>query len=488
MVMNRYPHGQLHEQIPLSGVGYKPFGPVSGYSFGNRQALTREHDLDYQITGIVSPALELHFGRDPVGNIDSLSAGSGSEPPVEQYAYDALYRLEAVLSDTGSSIESYDYDLVGNRLSKTVDAGTEPYQYASTSHHLIEVGGSERAYDAVGNLLSDQKGQTSFTYGDHDRMSEFSSDRLEASYRYNGRGERTYKAVRKGRSTQQVYYVYDESGRLLSELTYADGGYFLSVRREYVYLEDLPVAVLDYDSGLSVYYIHADHLGTPRAATDSGGTKRWAWPFQSNPFGELAPDEDPEGSGEKFTLNLRFPGQYYDSDSGLHYNYFRDYEPQTGRYVQSDPIGIAAGVNMFDYVGSSPIVYSDPLGLKVWSCKSPMGCNPGEQISRNSFWYHECLSVTNQDGSISCNSTTAAGDGASDFFRSDGRATSERKDYYHQDSCTIVDGDDSRCAEICILSTWSHSRPRYSLLGPHGMNCQDYSRELLSRCQRECSR
>jgi len=355
--------GEMHEQTLFNGVGYEPFGPVSGYSFGNRQALTREHDLDYQITGIVSPALELDFGRDPVGNIDSLSAGSGSEPPVEQYAYDALYRLEAVLSDTGSSIESYDYDLVGNRLSKTVDAGTELYQYASTSHHLIEVGGSERAYDAVGNLLSDQAGQTGFTYGDHDRMSEFSSDRLEASYRYNGRGERTYKAVRKGRSTQQVYYVYDESGRLLSELTYADGGYFLSVRREYVYLEDLPVAVLDYDSGLSVYYIHADHLGTPRAATDSGGTKRWAWPFQSNPFGELAPDEDPEGSGEKFTLNLRFPGQYYDSESGLHYNYFRDYEPQTGRYVQSDPIGLVGGPATYLYGYASPLTFSDPFGL-----------------------------------------------------------------------------------------------------------------------------
>jgi len=107
------------------------------------------------------------------------------------------------------------------------------------------------------------------------------------------------------------------------------------------------------------------HLGTPRAATDSGGTKRWAWPFQSNPFGELAPDEDPEGSGEKFILNLRFPGQYYDSESGLHYNYFRDYEPQTGRYVQSDPIGLASGeTSTYLYVGGNPLFYSDVKGLR----------------------------------------------------------------------------------------------------------------------------
>ena len=111
------------------------------------------------------------------------------------------------------------------------------------------------------------------------------------------------------------------------------------------------------------YICYADHLGTPRAITrPSDNQVVWKWE-NSDPFGANLPNEDPSGTGTNTKYNLRFPGQYYDQETGTHYNYYRDYDSSTGRYIQSDPIGLRGGINTYAYVEGNPLSFTDPMGL-----------------------------------------------------------------------------------------------------------------------------
>jgi RHS repeat-associated protein len=119
-------------------------------------------------------------------------------------------------------------------------------------------------------------------------------------------------------------------------------------------------------AGLTILYLHADHLGTPRVATDESQTVVWRNPPTTEPFGMALPEEDPDGDGRLTTIHLRFPGQYFDQETQAHYNYFRDhYFPELGRYGQSDPIGLAGGINTYGYAEGSPLNFSDRTGLET---------------------------------------------------------------------------------------------------------------------------
>jgi RHS repeat-associated protein len=127
-----------------------------------------------------------------------------------------------------------------------------------------------------------------------------------------------------------------------------------------------------------LYFVHVDHLNTPRLAADDQQRTVWRWD-QAEPFGSNPPDENPSGLGA-LEFPLRLLGQYFDRETGLHYNYFRDYDPQTGRYVESDPIGLAGGLNTYSYVGGNPISYIDPDGLQQMSGNNrERGERPGRE-------------------------------------------------------------------------------------------------------------
>ena len=115
----------------------------------------------------------------------------------------------------------------------------------------------------------------------------------------------------------------------------------------------MPIAVIGNDN---IYYIHTDHLATPRLATDKN--KQIVWQWRSTPFGKGEPIEN------GLTLNLRFPGQYFDDESKLHYNWWRYYQPDTGRYVTGDPTGLNGGTNVYIYAYSTPVIQIDFTGLK----------------------------------------------------------------------------------------------------------------------------
>jgi len=110
-------------------------------------------------------------------------------------------------------------------------------------------------------------------------------------------------------------------------------------------------------AGVEMYFLHNDHLGTPRVVTDKN--QQVVWKGHMRPFGEM------EVEIESITNHRRFPGQRFDIESRLHYNYFRDYDSSLGRYIQSDPIGLAGGLNTYAYVGSNPLIYTDPYGLRA---------------------------------------------------------------------------------------------------------------------------
>jgi RHS repeat-associated protein len=127
----------------------------------------------------------------------------------------------------------------------------------------------------------------------------------------------------------------------------------------------------------NVYFIHTDHLNTPRLVANSSGAAVWRWD-QQEPFGVNVPDENPSALGQ-FEFPLRFPGQYADKESNLHYNFFRDYDPVTGRYVQSDPIGLVGGLNTYAYVGGNPLLFIDPKGLAtICAGNAPAVFNPSD--------------------------------------------------------------------------------------------------------------
>jgi RHS repeat-associated protein len=118
-----------------------------------------------------------------------------------------------------------------------------------------------------------------------------------------------------------------------------------------------------------LYYVHTDHLGTPKALTDESGNRVWS--AVHDPFGMAVVDP-----GSTVEMNVRFPGQYYDSETRLHYNAARYYNPSTGRYITTDPIGLNGGVNPFIYAYANPIILIDPDGLRGFSPAPRPGPQP----------------------------------------------------------------------------------------------------------------
>ncbi len=205
-----------------------------------------------------------------------------------------------------------------------------------------------------------KRGTDTFSYDSQNRLTSATVNGTTAQYQYNSAGQRVAKTV----LGQTTYYLYGQDGQLLEE---ADANTH-QITRQYIWLGQKPVAYLFGDKG---YYVHTDNTDTPQVLTDS--QQKVVWTTQSYPFGKQ------QYSGS-IPFNLRYPGQYFDEETGLHYNGHRYYDPNTGRYITSDPIGLAGGINTYAYVGNDPLGRIDPQGLNADDLSETPGQRSLEQL------------------------------------------------------------------------------------------------------------
>jgi RHS repeat-associated protein len=300
-----------------SAITYLPYGGITGLTYGNGLSLTRGYDNQYRISSLITGSIfNLAYGYDPNGNVISI--------------VDANNPTGVETLENPENPETYSYETGTNRLSHIETTPPIDFGYDLNANITSETGWTY-VYDFSNQLISVSQGATQV-----------------GEYTYNGAGQR----IKKVSQTETRIFHYDLRGHLIAETN--QSGQMLA---EYIYLGDQLLAMIK--PGELVYYFHNDHLGTPQVLTDDTGAIVWKAVY--TPFGEAAP------SIQTVENPFRFPGQYYDQETGLHYNYFRYYNPQTGRYITPDPIGLEGGINLFAYTENNPINFVDPLGLYSWN-------------------------------------------------------------------------------------------------------------------------
>lgn len=366
----------------LSDITYDALGKVAAWTWGGGATYARTFDqfgrpktypLGNEAGSGAAAGLLRTLNYDNDGRIISMAhtrLGAAQPSFDKTFAYDLSSKLKE--ATIGSTFYAYGYDLNANR---TVDRiGTSNYTnvIAGSSNRLTTDGTSTGTYtltyDAAGNVLTD--GYATYTYSDRGRMATARVGNNTATYKYNAFDQRTSKLGPTSMvSTGAAYYIYQGvAGFLAGE--YDTNSIPIS---ETLYLGDTPVAVLKYTRtgnrapytwAMTVSYVYADHLDTPRVIVRSSDHAiQWRWD-SAEPFGATVPNQNPSGLGA-FVFNQRFPGQLYDAETGNFQNWHRDYNPRTGRYLQSDPIGLQGGINTYAYANGNPISNIDPLGL--WS-------------------------------------------------------------------------------------------------------------------------
>jgi RHS repeat-associated protein len=341
----------------VSGVGYKPFGPLAGLTYGNGLVLTMTYDQDYQLTGMVAAAgtttvQNLTNGFDAAGNITSIT-DHFKPTRTQTLTYEDLNRVATASGMYGA--QSYSYDGVGNRLTRVAGGATDTYAYAPSANQIttITTGANVRTFSYLGSgqVSGDARTPSSnytFAANNNGRNAAASLNGATAgTYLYNGFEQRVQKTV--GSLVTQL--VFDRFGHLLTEANGAG-----VVQNEYIWLDDTPVALVALTgSTRTLYFIHFDQLGSPQKITKA--SKGIVWDAIFDPFG------NPNSITGVTPTALRFPGQYFDAETALNQNWNRDYDPSIGRYVQADPLGLIAGHNIYTYVEGDPLKSVDPFGL-----------------------------------------------------------------------------------------------------------------------------
>ncbi|MGZ7458195.1 RHS repeat-associated core domain-containing protein [Pseudomonas sp. Ma2-10] len=295
------------------------------------------------------------------GNLDSIADTRHGQ---RNYQYDPLNRLTRVRHTRDDSPESFAHDPAGNLLMQD-----RPGAATVKGNRLLMQGDRHYDYDAFGNLIRERRGTaqklvTEYRYDcQHRLVGVITPDGRCSNYRYDAFGRRISKTI-DGKNTdffwQGDHLIAESSREHYRSYVYEPGSF-------------RPLAMLDGKGPRKAcpFYYQLDHLGTPQELTDFGGEIVWSAKY--NAYGKIT--RQTFGGGEQLEQPLRFQGQYFDAESGLHYNRHRYYDPEVGRYLTPDPIKLAGGLNQYQYT-PNPTGWVDPLGLSG-SCPPPNkpGCS-----------------------------------------------------------------------------------------------------------------
>lgn len=305
---------------------------------------------------------KIDFTYDKVLNVKEMGDSSG----IHSFIYDGINRLTSASHPLASNlprVEDFDYDDAGNREDP---ANSSLYDYDQNNHINLSPGVNTYQFDDDGNLTQRGDGET-FVYDYENQLTQYtnSATGILAKYTYDPFGRRIKKEVQSSAQVIFTHYLWDSSD-LIAEYDVTG-----SRIKRYSYTADRN-APLQMEDSTGVYNVHTDQLDAPVVLTNQAGDVVWQAEYEA--YGNVQINEDVDGDLQSVQFDLRRPGQWGDAESGLYYNYFRYYDPATGRYITSDPIGLLGGINTYTYVFNNPISWSDPLGLRA--IPTPVGPLP----------------------------------------------------------------------------------------------------------------
>ena len=332
----------------LAGIG--TWLPFSAASLESSPGGVLHHVLPdnvYRWDGSQSTAL-LTGSAAPVGATLGIAARVTADGATLQYTYDAKDQLSTATGGPGGS-ETYGYDPAGNR---TQDHRAADYVY-NNLNQLVSGSGYTYVYDIRGNRITKTgaEGTTRYQYDAENRLTRIDfPPGGYAEYAYDPFGRRIQKRVVSAQNQETIRrYVYDQedilfeldqNNRVLTKFLHGPG-------------IDEPLSLTRNNQ---TYRYHADTLGSIIAITDPNHTvvQRYTYDAYGNLTNTLNPD---------FQQPYAYTGREYDAESGLYYYRARYYDPKVGRFISSDPIGLAGGLNTYAYVDNNPLNWIDPEGL-----------------------------------------------------------------------------------------------------------------------------
>ncbi len=311
--------------------------------------------MDLQVIARGDTRFALHCAFDVEGRLqESTDSAFGQH----LYSYDADSRV--VFAEAPSHHEAFSYDRASN---------------------LAAINATRLIYDGANQLLT--AGNTSLRWDDRGNLLGWHSPDQAVALHYNARNQLVASVAQDGTKT---VYAYDALGRRISKRTGEEETRFFWAgehltcqiradlrtgtleRQDFLYHPETGVPLLTAIDG-EVFHVHTDHLGTPRALTSATGELVWLAEYTA--FGEA------RLTVNRVRMPLRLRGQYHDPETGLHYNRFRYYAPQWGRYISRDPLTFAAGTNHYLYAGANPLNETDATGLINWKSVGALAVGAG---------------------------------------------------------------------------------------------------------------